>query len=120
MVERTLELKVSDEVSFAYMGNGFTLINSLTRLIATEYLTVSYGLWVYKVLVFKDGRRTLTLAKKKKKKLLYAFPRVRIAYLPSKVWIESALEKILTPVSKIYKIDQIRKPFPKICLPGSV
>lgn len=86
---------MSGEVNFVDIDNGLCF---LMRLIVTELLKDSHGLLGVRLLVLNAGSPV-------KEHITSALLWIRIPRLPSEVWIESVLDKLLRPIGKVYKSD---------------
>lgn len=68
-----LDWQVVGEVNIVDMGNGFNLLNSLTKLTVIVLWKDNPGFLVVKSLVFKDGKKILIRLKKDSTLLSFGF-----------------------------------------------
>lgn len=68
-----LDRQVVGEVNIVDMGNGFNLLNSLTKLTVIVFWKDNPGFLVVKSLVFKDGKKILIRLKKDSTLLSFGF-----------------------------------------------
>lgn len=117
MAKCTLERKCLWHGKLCRHGDGFSYLNSLMKLIATEYLMVSHGLWVDNFFVFRGGRKTLTLSKNNFFRPSFGFGFSAFLW---KFRLNLFCKKFSNQLVKSIKLLHIQKPFLKVCLPRFV